>query len=99
VNLFNDYEYDAFQSLDLRFVLGGGLGYSVIKKETTQLDLVGGGAYNHEKFNTPLTRNSGEVYWGNNLMHKFSKSTSLTQSFRMFNNLSNTGEYRINFDV
>jgi len=99
VNLFNDYEYDEFQSLDLRFVVGGGFGYSVVKKETTQLDLVGGGAYNHEKFSTPLTRNSGEVYWGNNLMHKFSKSTSLNQSLRMFNNLSNTGEYRMNFDL
>jgi len=24
VNLFNDWEYDKFQNLDLRFVLGGG---------------------------------------------------------------------------
>ena len=99
VNLFNDYEYDAFQSLDLRFVLGGGLGYSLVKKETTQVDLLGGADYSHEKFSTPLTRNSAEAYWGNNLMHKFSKSTMLNQSFRMFNNLSNTGEYRMNFDL
>jgi len=99
VNLFNDYEYDQFQSLDLRFVIGGGLGYSVIKNEQTQLDLLGGASYNREKFNTPLTRNSAEVFWGNNLVHKFSKITSLTQSLRMFNNLSELGEYRINFDV
>jgi putative salt-induced outer membrane protein YdiY len=98
-NFFNDYEYDAFQSLDLRFVLGGGLGYSLVKRETTQLDLLGGGDYSHEKFNTPLTRNSAEIYWGNNLMHKFSKSTSMHQSFRMFNNLSDTGAYRMNFDI
>lgn len=99
VNLFNDYEYDAFQSLDLRFVLGGGLGYAVVKKEMTQFDLLGGADYSREKFSTPLTRNSAEAYWGNNLMHKFSKSTTLNQSFRMFNNLSNTGAYRMNFDV
>ena len=33
LNLFNDYEYDRFQNLDLRFVLGGGLGYNVIKND------------------------------------------------------------------
>jgi len=99
VNLFNDYEYDAFQSLDLRFVLGGGLGYTLVKRETTQFDLLGGAAYNHEKFSTPESRNSAEAYWGNNLMHKFSKITTLNQMFRMFNNLSNTGEYRMNFDL
>lgn len=98
-NLFNDYEYDAFQNLDLRFVLGAGLGYSVIKKETTQVDLLGGADYSREKFSTPLTRNSAEAYWGNNLIQRFSKSTTLNQSFRMFNNLSNTGEYRMNFDL
>src|SRR2546426_9781120 len=99
VNLFNDYEYDLFQNLDLRFVIGGGLGYSLIKNEQTQLDLLGGPAYNREKFSTPLTRNSAEAFWGDNLVHKFSKITALTQSFKMFNNLSELGEYRINFDL
>jgi len=99
VTLFNDYEHDAFQSLDLRFVLGGGLGYSVIKKESTQLDLLAGVDYSREKFSTPLTRNSAEAFWGNSLTHKFSKVTSLNQSFRMFNNMNNLGEYRMNFDL
>ena len=53
VNTFNDYEYDRFQNLDLRFVWGGGLGYSVWKGERGRLDLTGGGAYNHEKFSPP----------------------------------------------
>lgn len=99
MNLFNDYEYDLFQNLDLRFVIGGGLGYTLIKKDQTQVDLLGGAAYNREKFSTPLIRNSAEAFWGDNLVHKFSKITSLTQSFRMFDNLSELGEYRVNFDV
>jgi putative salt-induced outer membrane protein YdiY len=99
VNLLNDYEYDAFQSLDLRFTFGGGLGYSLVKNETTQFDLLGGADYSHEKFSTSLTRNSAEAYWGDNLTHRLTKSTSLTQTLRMFSNLSNTGEYRINFDM
>jgi putative salt-induced outer membrane protein YdiY len=99
VNLFNDYEYDQFQNLDLRFVLGGGLGYNVIKNDRTKLDLLGGISYNREAFATPLTRNSAEFYWGDDYSQKIGANTSLTHSFRMFNNLSSLGEYRINFDL
>jgi putative salt-induced outer membrane protein YdiY len=104
VNTFNDYEYDRFQNLDLRFVLGGGLGYSVWKGERGRMDLLGGAAYNREKFSPPspeieFTRNSAEAYWGEDLSYKLSDVTSLVHGFRMFNNLSNTGEYRMNFDL
>jgi putative salt-induced outer membrane protein YdiY len=104
VNTFNDYEYDHFQNLDLRFVLGGGLGYSVWKGERSRLDLLGGAAYNREKFSPPspapeFTRNSAEAYWGDDSSYKLSAVTSVVQGFRMFNNLSNTGQYRMNFDL
>jgi hypothetical protein len=99
LNVFNDYEYDRFQNLDLRFVLGGGAGVNVVKNEHARLDLLGGGAYNREKFSTPLTRDSAEAYWGNDYSNKLNSTTSITQSFRMFNNLSETGKYRVNFDL
>jgi putative salt-induced outer membrane protein len=104
VNTFNDYEYDRFQDLDLRFVLGGGLGYSVWKGERGRMNFVGGAAYNREKFAPPspapeLTRNSAEAYWGEDCSYKLSAATSVVQGFRMFNNLSNTGQYRMNFDL
>lgn len=99
INTFNDYEYDRFQNLDLRFVVGGGLGYAAVKGERSRLDLVGGGAYNHESFNTPLTRSSAEAYWGDDYNYKLSGATSLFQRFRMFNNLTNTGNYRLNADI
>ncbi len=99
VNVFNDYEYDAFQNLDLRFVAGGGLGFITIKSERQRLDLLGGVAYNRESFSTPLTRNSAEAYWGDDWNYKVSSISALKQSFRMFNNLSDTGTYRMNFDL
>ena len=99
VNLFNDYEYDRFQDLDLRFVLGGGLGYHLVKGPRAALDLVAGIDYNHSQFSTPLTTNAGEIYWGDEYVLKVSKATSFVQSFRMFNNPSKTGTYRINADV
>ncbi len=54
LNTFNDYESDRFQDLDLRFVLGAGLGVAIWKSEAGRLDLLGGGAYNRESF-TPAT--------------------------------------------
>ncbi len=104
VNTFNDYEYDRFQNLDLRFVLGGGLGFHAWKGERGSLDVVGGGAYNREKFSPPSpqppsTRNSAEAYWGEDFTYKISDATSLVQNLRMFHNLSNTGTYRLNFDL
>ncbi len=99
VNGFNDYEYDKFQNLDLRFVLGGGFGYHALKRERSQLDLLGGGDFNHSAYGTPAVRKSAEAYWGDEFNLRLKGNTSLVQSARMFNDLTNTGSYRVNFDV
>jgi len=103
INTFNDWEYDRFQNLDLRIVVGGGLGYMVWKSEKGRLDLVGGAAWNRERFDPApqpaFVRNSAEGYWGDDFTYRLNARTSLRQSFRMFNNLTNTGQYRVNFDV
>ena len=97
--MFNDYEYDRFQNLDLRFVLGGGLGFHAVKNERSALDFLAGVDYNRSSFSTGLTRNSAEAFWGDEYAFKLSGATSLVQSFRAFHNLSDLGEYRANFDL
>ena len=62
LNVFNDYEYDKFQNLDLRFVLGGGAGYHAFKTEKSKFDLLGGADFNRSSFSTPLTQKSAELY-------------------------------------
>ena len=99
VNVFNDYEYDRFQDLDLRFVIGGGFGLHAIKNERSVLRLLGGFDYDHSSFSTPLPRNSAEAFWGDEYTLKLTGTSSLIQSFRMFNNLSDTGAYRMNADA
>jgi putative salt-induced outer membrane protein YdiY len=102
-NTFNDWEYDRFQSLDLRTVLGAGLGYMAWKGERGRLDLLGGLAWNREKFSpTPrpsFTRNGADAYWGNDFTYRLNTRTSLFQSFRMFNNLNQSDRWRMNFDA
>jgi len=101
-NTFNDWEYDRFQNLDLRTVLGGGAGFHFWKGERGRMDLHGGGAWNREKFDPApepaFTRNSSEAYWGDDLSYKLNSRTNLIQTFRMFHNLTK-GAYRHNFDI
>jgi len=94
----NEYEHDRFQSLDLRAVFGGGAGWNAVKTKKTTLSFEAGGDYERENFTT-LTRNSAEVNFGDDLLWKASAVTSVTQAFRIYPNLSDTGQYRMNFDI
>jgi hypothetical protein len=74
---FTDFAYDAFQHLDLRNVIGGGLGYHVIKTPNTTFDVFGGGDFDQEYFSpnppttpTSTTRKSGEIVIGEELATK-----------------------------
>lgn len=94
-----DLESDQFQSLDLRFTPSGGVGYHAIATMPTQLDLRVGAAANREFFSTGLNRTSAELLLGDNFVHKFSETTRVEQKLDFFTNLSDTGAYRVNFDV
>jgi putative salt-induced outer membrane protein YdiY len=107
---FTDFEYDQFQDLDLRNVVGGGLGYHVIKTASTTFDVFAGGSFNQEFFGAipataarpavaALTRKSGEVVLGEELDAKLNKRTTLSERFSIYPNMSNTGSYRFQFDT
>ena len=101
---FNDYEYDRFQDLDLRFVLGGGASIAVWKAERGRLDGLIGAAYNRESFSPPapqlpFVRNAGEAYIGDDFTYKLTAVTSIYQNLRFFGNMSDLGRFRFNFDL
>ncbi|MEP7338797.1 MAG: DUF481 domain-containing protein [Acidobacteriota bacterium] len=96
---FSDLEFDEFQRLDLRLVLGGGAGWHAIKNDRTVFDVFGGGSYNKEYFSTGLKRSSGEALVGEELTHKLSARSLLKQRLTFFPNLTDTGEFRLNFDT
>ncbi len=93
-----DFQADSLQTLDLRSVLGGGLGFHVIKRETTTLDLLAGLNYTHEAY-AAFTRNFLAATLGNEFMHKLYGNTVFTQSFYFFPNLNDAGEYRTTFNL
>jgi len=89
-----DFQHDEFQQLDLRNVLGGGLGYHVVKTNRTAFDAYGGGAYDQAFYSTPLTVRSGEIIAGESFSYVVSSRTSFDERFDFFPNLSEAGAYR-----
>lgn len=98
LNGFNDYEYDRFQSLDLRLAAGAGLGVHLFQREGSALEFVCGAGYSRSEFSTELA-NSGELYWGNEYRFKLNSATTLTQSLRLFNGVTEGSGRRINLDL
>lgn len=96
---FVDLEYDEFQSLDLRNVLGGGFGYHAIKNERMRFDVYGGGAFNQEFFSNDITRRSAEITVGEEFNYTLTDRTSFNERLTFYPNLSETGEYRLQFDT
>ena len=95
---FADFQYDQFQMLNLRNVLGGGFGYHVVKTKTTVFDVYGGGDYDQAFYSTGVTEKDGEVTVGESLSYKLSSRSSFTEQLDIFPNISTTGQYRFNFD-
>jgi len=112
---FTDFDSDQLQSLDLRNVIGGGLGYHLINNKKTQFDVFGGGSFNQEYFGAYTTanplpppvlidvpsqsRHSAEVLAGESLSIKLGPRTTLSEQLTSFPNLSSIGDYRVTFDA
>jgi hypothetical protein len=112
---FTDFDKDALQHLDLRNVLGGGLGYHLINSKKTQFDVFGGLSFDQEYFASytianpappPVlllepsnTRHSAEIVAGESLSTKLGSRTTLSEQLSFFPNLSSVGDYRITLDA
>lgn len=112
---FADYGTNALQHLDLRQVYGGGFGYHTIKTARNTFDLFGGisyeedafGAYSYTNTATPpqvidvtaRTLNTAAAVVGEEFDSHLSKRSLLSERFSLYPNLSNTGEYRLQFNT
>jgi putative salt-induced outer membrane protein YdiY len=98
-----DFSTDALQDLNLRSVVGGGLGFHAIKRPATTLDILGGVNYTRENYTQlaplpHLIHSFAAAQIGDELMYKVGKSTVILQKAYFFPDLSDSGEYRATFD-
>jgi len=100
-----DFFTNALQDLDLRYILGGGIGLHAIKTPNTTLDLLAGINYTHESFSDLMQTNptpppttlfydhsdsSAALTVGDNFTHKLGKNCMFTQSFLLYPSFSQT---------
>jgi hypothetical protein len=81
----------------LRQIYSGGLGAHAINTPTTTLNVFGGANYTRETYGggpSYVSRNLAGITLGQDFMHKAGKSTTITEVFNFYPDLSNTGEYR-----
>jgi len=112
---FTDFDSDQLQNLNIRNVLGGGLGYHMIKSKNTEFDVFGGGSFDQEYFSAYTTANPtpppatvlvaaqsrhfAEVVTGESLSTKLGPRTTVSEQVSFFPNLSSIGDYRITMDA
>lgn len=93
-----DFQSDALQALNLRSILGGGLGVHAIKNSNTTLDLLFGANYTRESF-VGMSSNFAALTLGEELTHKFGASTVLTEKGYFYPDLNQTGQYLATFNL
>jgi putative salt-induced outer membrane protein YdiY len=93
-----DFETDALQSLDLRSVFSGGLGWHAIKTSRTTLDFLGGLNYTREDYSS-LQRDLVAITAGQELVRKFGAASVITEKLYLYPDLNQTGEYRAVFNL
>ena len=102
-----DLERDKIGNLQLRAAPSLGLGYHVIKSDTTTFDVFAGAGYVYDKFFTPATVAGAvrshygrpEAMIGEESTHKLTDTVSLRQKLVLYPNLSDSGEFRSVFDA
>lgn len=102
-----DLERNKFANLKLRSQLSGGLGYHLIKTDSTTFDLFGGVGFTSDKYIAATLIDGANrssysytaLVLGEESTHKLSDTTSFKQRLVLVPNLKNSGEYRANWDA
>lgn len=103
-----DFTHDALQDLVLRSIYTGGAGWHAINNPNTTFDLLAGVNYTRETYSSgaavgapgvSVARNLPGITLGEILMHKLGGSTTLTEDFNFYPDLSDLGEYRFALDA
>lgn len=102
-----DYLRDRPANLSRRTSVGAGLGYHVFKAEKTTWDVFSGLGYTHDRYVTPTdvggaTRGTwgyAELLLGEESNHQVSDTSTFRQRLVIYPNLSESGEFRAQFDA
>ena len=101
-----DAERDKIALLNSRFTVSTGLGYKIFKEPNLTWDVFGGVGYVTDDYAAPRLVDGGlrtgydyaTLLLGQESTHRFTETTSARQRLVLYPNLSNSGEYRAQWD-
>lgn len=102
-----DFTHDQLQELTLQSIYTGGLGWHAIAHPNTTLDVFAGINYTREMYSasassiatSSLTRNLPGITAGEDFTHKFGASSTFTEGFTFYPDLSDISQYRFSLDA
>jgi putative salt-induced outer membrane protein YdiY len=101
-----DFATDALQELDLRTVVGGGLGWHAIASPRQQFDLLGGLVWTHENYgavaptdgnpagDAPRADSFAALDFGEQYTRKIGAASAFTEQAYIFPDLQDTSQFR-----
>mgnify|MGYP001383639915 CR=1 FL=1 len=102
-----DLERDEVALLDLRHTVSAGAGYKVFKRPDLTWDVIGGVGHVGDRYAAPRPVDDAlrsryryaTALLGQESTHRFTETTTGKQRLVVYPNLSNTGEYRAEWDL
>ena len=93
-----DFERDKPKNLKFRSVAGGGLGPRTIKNDRTELEFLGGIAWNRT-WQTNIDTNTPEALAGMTFRHRINDKLRFQNATTFFQNVTDVNEFRAIFDA
>jgi putative salt-induced outer membrane protein YdiY len=93
-----DFSSNALQNLDLRSILGGGLGWHPVKAPRQTLDILGGLVWTHETYSPSPTNSFAALDLGEQYTRKLGAGSLFTEQAYLYPDLSQTGQFQLSFD-
>jgi len=94
-----ELEHDEFEGLDLRATAAGGVGYTWLKKEETDLKSSVGGGYRHQAFDNGRSTDDAILDLGLEYRHDFTPYLRFTHTTVYSPSLEDFAEYRVTLDT
>jgi putative salt-induced outer membrane protein len=101
-----DFTHNELQSLDLQQIYSGGLGWHVINRPNTTLDVLTGANYTRASYSGPTTTGATNVQQnyialtvGEDFVKKIGPASSFSEDFSYYPDLNALGQYRFAGDA
>jgi len=93
-----DFSSNGLQNLDLRSIIGGGLGWHAIAAPRQTLDVLGGLVWTHEKYSPTPTNSFAALDLGEQYTSKLGAASVFTEQAFFYPDLQKSGNYQFAFD-